>query len=111
MEDQIKEKPEVREQAVDTEHREDDGIIAREVSQVVVDSRLDLGEVRWLGQSLEVEELGDRLEVCKSRTQGLRSHAGETIREVQTRRKDVKGDLDARHFVVGSGCVDVVGSR
>ena len=75
-----------------------------------------LGQLRilhrnLLGQSLEVEELGDRLEVCKSRTQGLRSHAGETIREVQTRRKDVKGDLDARHFVVGSGCVDVVGSR
>lgn len=51
---------EVGEEAVDAEHDEDDGIIAGEVAQVVVDPALDFGEIGRLGDALKVEELGDR---------------------------------------------------
>ena len=61
--DDDKQQEQVREQAVDAEHDEDDGIVAAEVRQVVVDSGLHIAEVSGLRESLEVEELRERLEV------------------------------------------------
>ena len=53
------EKQQVGEQTVDAEHDKDNGIVAREVAQVVVDPALHLAEVGRLGDTLDVEELGD----------------------------------------------------
>ena len=64
--DYIKQKPGVGEKGIDRQHDKDDGIVAGEVSQVVVDSCLDISKVSWLRQSLEVEELSDGFEVGES---------------------------------------------
>ena len=69
--DDVEEKPHVGEQAVDGEHDKNNGIIAGEIAEVVVDSALNLPKVVWLRQSLEVEELGDRFDVGKSRRKWL----------------------------------------
>lgn len=53
----------VGEQSIDTQHDKEDGIVASKVAQVVVDSVLDLTEVLRLGKSLQVEELGQWLQV------------------------------------------------
>jgi hypothetical protein len=51
------EEHQVREQAVDAEHDEHDGIVAGEVSQIVVDSALHFAKVGGLRDALQVEEL------------------------------------------------------
>jgi len=43
-----KQQQEVGEQRVDAEHHEQDGIVAREISEVVVDSALDFAKVLGL---------------------------------------------------------------
>lgn len=60
-----KHQQEVGEQAVDAEHDKDDGIIAREVGQIVVDTALDLAKVLGLAEALEVEKLRDGPEVAE----------------------------------------------
>lgn len=65
-EDEVEQKPGVGEEGVDAEHHEDDGIVAGEVTQIVVDTRLDLSKVLGLRHPLDVEELGDRAEVGKT---------------------------------------------
>ena len=68
-----KEKKQIGEQAVDAEHDKDGGIVAREVTQVVVDSALDLAEVGGLGDALYVEELGDGPQVGEAGRDGCRA--------------------------------------
>lgn len=96
-EDDDEEEGHVRDQAVDAQHDEDRGIVAGEVAQVVVDARLHIAEVLGLRQPLDVEEVGERLEIGKPGCQGLRPHASELVREVQPRREDVEGDLYPGH--------------
>lgn len=59
----------VGEQRVDAEHQEYSSIVAGKVSKVVVDSALDFTKVLWLGESLDVKELSEGLEVGESRGQ------------------------------------------
>ena len=56
----------VGDQAVDEEHDEDGGVVAREVAQVVVDPALHLAKVGGLRDALDIEELGDGAQVCES---------------------------------------------
>jgi len=58
-----KQQQEVGEQRVDAEHHKHDGIVAREISEIVVDSALDLAKVLGFRESLEVKELSKRLKV------------------------------------------------
>lgn len=71
----------VGQQAVDAEHDKHDGIVAREVGQVVVDTALDLAEVGRLGQTLKVEELGNWTQVGKARAKGLGAKAVKAVPE------------------------------
>ena len=73
--DDIKEQPEVCDEGVDAEHDKDDGIVAGEVAQIVVDSTLHFAEIVGLGQSLDIEELGDGLDVGKPGGEGLITQA------------------------------------
>lgn len=83
------------EQAVDDEHGENSGIVAREVAEVVVDSALHLAEVGWLGDALHVEELGDRAQIREAAGEGLRLQAVEATGEVQPGRQSVNGDAES----------------
>lgn len=96
--DDIKEQQPVGQQGVDAEHEEDDGIVAGEVAQVVVDAGLHLAKVGRLGQALEVEELGDGAQVGEAAAQRSRAQALEALSQVEAGRDEVEGDLDARHF-------------
>ena len=96
-EDDVEKQPEVGEQAVDAEHGEDDGVVAREVAEVVVDTRLHLAEVGGLADALDVEELGDGPQVREAAGERPGAHAGEALRDVQARRQNVYRDLDAGH--------------
>ncbi|KFX91118.1 hypothetical protein O988_07908 [Pseudogymnoascus sp. VKM F-3808] len=87
----------VRHQAVDAEHYKDGRIVAGEVAQVPVDARLGFAEVFGLGETLEVEELGNGLDVSKAGADGLRAEASKAVGEVESRREDVQGDLNACH--------------
>ena len=69
------EQEQVCKQAVNAEHDEDDGIVAAEVGQVVVDTGLDFAKVLRLRQSLEVEELADGLEVGEAAAESLGANA------------------------------------
>lgn len=82
-EDYDEEEQEVGQQAVDAEHDEDDGIVAGEVGQVVVHTTLNFTEVSGLGETLHVEEFGDRTEVGEPRTDGLSADAVEAIAELR----------------------------
>lgn len=82
----------VGQQAVDAEHDKDDGIVAREVAEVVVDATLDFTKVGGLGQALEVKEFRDRAQVGESGAHGLAADAVESIAEPRGDRVD--GDLD-----------------
>ncbi|KFY68852.1 hypothetical protein V498_10555 [Pseudogymnoascus sp. VKM F-4517 (FW-2822)] len=81
-EEDDEEEERVRHQAVDAEHHEHGRIVAGEVAQVPVDARLGLAEVGGLGQTLEVEELGDGLDVGEAGADCLRAEAGEAVGEV-----------------------------
>lgn len=96
-EDDVEEQEPVGEESVQAQHAKDDGVVAGEVAEVVVDTRLHLTEVGRLGESLEVEELGDGSQVGESSGQGTRSEAREPVSKVQTRRQGVNGNLDTSH--------------
>lgn len=81
-EEDEEEQLQVGEQAVDAEHDEDDGIVAGEVAQVVVEPALHGAEVFRLGDALDVEELGDGPQVGKTGGNGLAPQAIEAAREV-----------------------------
>lgn len=107
--DDVEEKPGVGEQSVDAEHGKYDGIVAGEVAEVVVDTRLGFGEVLRLGHPLEVEELRNGPEVGKSARQGGRTNAVETVSQLETARQSINGDLNPCHVglrldVLGYGC-------
>lgn len=102
-EDDVKKKPGVGEQSIDAEHGKDHGIVAGEVTEVVVDTRLGFGEVLGLRQPLEVEELRDGPEVRESAGQGGRTDAVESVPQLETARQSVNGDLDACHVWLRSG--------
>lgn len=70
-EDYDEQQQQVGEKAVDAEHGKDGGVVAREVSQVVVHPALDLTKVGGLGDAFDIEELGDGAQVCEAR--GYRS--------------------------------------
>lgn len=65
--DNDKQKNGVCEETVDAQHEEDDKVVAGEVGEVVVDTALHFAKVGWLGDTLNVEELGDGLEVGETR--------------------------------------------
>ena len=96
------EKPQVGDQAVDAEHDENGGIVARKVAQVVVDSALYLAKVGGLGNALEVEELGNWSQVGESRGDGGIAQAVEAPTEVHPGCQGIDGDAEARH---DGGCV------
>lgn len=75
-------------QAVDAEHHENDGIVAGEVAQVVVDPALDLPKVGGLGDALEVEELGNGAQVGESGAQRLAAEGVEAVTETRGDRVD-----------------------
>jgi nucleoid-associated protein YgaU len=93
--DYDKEQQLVVEQAVDAEHGEDGGVVAREVSKVEVDPALHLAKVGGLRDTLQIKELGDRAQRCESRGHGSVAEAIEAAREA--RRQSVDGDAEARH--------------
>ena len=74
-EDNDEEQEQVCKQAVNAEHDEEDGIVAAEVGQVVVDTGLNLAKVLRLRQALEVEKLADGLEVGEAAAESLRANA------------------------------------
>lgn len=94
----VEEKPQVGEQAVDTEHDENNGIVGGEVGEIVIDATLDLDEVVGLGKSLDVQEFGDGFDVGKSRGDRLGTNTAEAIREVQARGDGVERDANSGHF-------------
>lgn len=87
----------VRDEGVDAEKDEDDGVVARKGRQVVIDTRLNLGKVGGLREALEVEKLADGLHVGKTAGERRVTKAGETIANVEARRDKVEGDLNTRH--------------
>lgn len=87
----------VGEQSVDAEHDKDDGIVAGVVAQVVVDTRLHLGEVCRLGDALDVEELGEGAQVGEATAERTGPEALEALAKVEAGRDDVQRDLDASH--------------
>ena len=93
------EQQQVGEKAVDAEHGKDGGVVAREVSQVEIDSALDFAEVGRLGDALNIEELGDGPQVGEPRGYGCVAQTVETAREVHPRRQGVDGNAEARHDV------------
>lgn len=95
--DDVEEQCPVGEQSVDAQHAEDDSIVAREVAEVIVDSRLHLAKIGRLGDTLEVEELRDGLEVGEAASDAAGSQALKALRKVQARRNNVQGDLNASH--------------
>ena len=95
-EDDIKQKPPVGQEGVDAKHDKDDGIVAGEVAEVVVDTRLHVTKVLWLGEALDVEELGDRAQVGEARGQRRRPDAVEAITQLEARGDHFDRDLDAR---------------
>lgn len=86
-------------QGVDAEHQDHHEVVAGEVAQVVVDPGLHLSKIGRFGQSLEIKELGDGFKIGESRGQGLGSYTSEPVRQVQSRRDYVDGDLQSRHCV------------
>lgn len=89
------------EEAVDAEHQEDDGIVAREVAEVVVDTRLHLDKVLGLVHTLDVEELGEGLEVGKAVANGVGAQAAEALPHAEARGEQVDGNLDGHAVGVG----------
>lgn len=81
-EDDVEKKPGVGQQGVDAEHGKDHGIVAGEVTEIVVDTRLGFGEVLGLRQPLEVEELGNGPEVGESAGQGGRPDAVKPVSQL-----------------------------
>lgn len=101
--DDVEKQQPVGQQSVDAEHQEDDAVVAGEVGEVVVPSRLDLAKVGGLGEALHVEELADRTQVGEAAAQAAGTHAVEALLQAETVRQGVDGDLDASHGV-GVGC-------
>ena len=97
-EDDVEEQPGVCDEAVDGEHDEDDGIVAGEVGEVVVDPALDITEVVGLGKSLDIKELGNWLKIGEAGCDRLAAHAGEAVSKVEAGRDGVEGDADSGHF-------------
>lgn len=59
--DNVEEQPRVGKKSVYAKHHEDYSIVAREATDVNVDTRLHLGKVGGFRQALNVEELGEGL--------------------------------------------------
>ena len=91
------EQEQVCKQAVNAEHDEDDGIVAAEVGQVVVDASLDLAEVLRLGETLEVEELADGLQVGEAAAEALRADGIKAAAQVEPARESFVGNVHAGH--------------
>lgn len=95
----------VGEQRVDAQHDEQDGIVAGKVTKIVVDPVLDLAKVLRLGQSLEVEELANGLQVGKAALQVLRANTVKTTLQIEARCDGIERNVDAScHGLIG-GCM------
>lgn len=94
-EDDVEKKPGVGKKGVDAQHHEDDGIIAGEVAQIVVDARLDFGKVFWLRHPLDVEELRDRAKVGETTRNRGRADAIESVSQLEPASQGVDGKLEA----------------
>jgi hypothetical protein len=79
----VKEEERVGDKGIDAENGEDESIVAREGANVIVDARLDFGEVGGLGEAFEVEELADGPHVGKPAGEGGVGDAGEAVADVQ----------------------------
>lgn len=97
QEDDVEEQKRAGNQGVDAQDEEAGSVVAREVAQVVVDTRLHLGEVGRLREALEVAELADGPQVGEAAREGGVAEASEAVLNVQARRQDVEGDLEASH--------------
>lgn len=96
-----KKEHQVGEQAVDAEHDEHGGIVAREVAQVVVDSALHFAEIGRLRDALDIEKLADGSQVGEARRHRRGAQTVEAAAKVHSRRERIDGDAEARH----DGCV------
>jgi len=110
-EDNGEEESRVGQERVDAKHDEYDSIVAREVAEIVVNTRLHLGKITRLRQTLEVEELGDGTQVGEPVAERSGAETRETLAQVQARRQDVYRDLNARHFEESSVITEVRNSR
>ena len=99
--DDVEQEPDVGEQSVKEEHHKDDGIVAREVAQIVVDAGLGFAEVGGLGEALHVEELGNGSQIGEPARNGARAEARKAVLDVQAGRQDVDGNLYPGHL----GCL------
>lgn len=87
-----KEESQVREQAVDEEHEEDNGIVAGEVAEVVGHAVLSFGEVGGFGEEGEVEKLANGFKVGEAGRNGGLAGFIKAAREVEARRQGVHWD-------------------
>lgn len=101
--DDVEQKPPVGQEGVDAQHDKDDGIVAGEVAEVVVDTRLHLAKVLRLGEALDVKELGDGAQVGEARGQRRRPDAVEAVAELEARGDHFDRDLDAGGHFGGLG--------
>ncbi len=99
--DNVEQEPDVGEQGVEEEHHKDDGIVAREVAQVIVDAGLGFAKIGGFGEALHVEELGDGSQVGEPARDGARAEARNAILDVQAGRQHVDGNLYPGHL----GCL------
>lgn len=94
-EDNDKQQNRISEESVDAQHEEDDEVVAGEVGEVVVDTALHFAKVGGLGDTLNVEELGDGLEVGETRAHRRRAYALKPVAEA--RGDDVDGYSELGH--------------
>lgn len=98
-EENVEKKEPVGQERIQAEHDEEDGIVAREVAEVIVDTGLDLREVLGLRDTFEVEELSDGTQVREAAGDATRAHASHALPDVETGCEDIDGNLNASHCI------------
>ena len=96
-EDHVKQEFEVGQEAVDGQHGSQGEVVALEVAEVVIDTTLDLPKVCRLGETLDIEELAEGLQIGKASAKRLRADAVESGAEVEARGQSLERDVDACH--------------
>jgi len=81
--DHVEEKWGICEQAVDCEHGRDGEVVTLEVCEIPINSVLDIAKVCGFGETLQVKELADGLEIGESRGEGLCSDALKARAEIK----------------------------
>lgn len=65
------------------------------MAEVVVNTRLHLGEVVRLVDALDIEELGDGPEVCEATGQRPGAEASQAVADIEPRRQHVYRNLNS----------------